>query len=215
MRSTDDLIAALMADVRPVTPLAPWPVRLSTWCAVATLWVSIVVVTTGLRHDWGDGVVPAGVGLHVGLLLAAGFGAAAASLRRGVPSDGRAGDAVVLLPMAAWFIAAAWAASVGPASAGAVRANWACAAVWLAASALPGALLAAQLARAAPLDSMLTRGLVSVAGVALGTLAAELTCANADAGHLLLSHAAPAGIAIAGGAAGSAKLARFLERMFP
>jgi hypothetical protein len=208
--STDDLIAGLVADLRPVTPLMSWPRRMTAWSAGAALWLSLVVVVVTIGRAPETVAPSVGLGLHAVLLLTAGFGSAAVALRRGVPGDARAGDLLTVLPMAAWLGAAGAAGWPGLAGV-----EWACVAVCLGAAAVPGAWLTALLVNAAPMGSVVTRGLVAVGCVALGAFAAEFTCSHATGGHLYSSHAAPAAIAIAAGVAGSTMLGRSLERKVP
>lgn len=194
MRSTDELIAALVVDMRPVTPLPPWPARLTVWSLASGLWVGVWLL---LWFDAPSGAVWAsGVGWqHTAWLVTAGFGSAATALRRGVPGDGRTWDLLFVTPAALWIVASG---SVVWPDAGTL--DWTCVVVCVGAAALPWGLLAVLVSRAAP-PTLTAHVLTAVGGVSLGALTAGLTCGHTGGGHHVASHLSPAALAIVAGVA--------------
>lgn len=193
MRSTDELIAALVNDLRPVTPLPAWPVRLALWATWAGLWVALWLLVVGGRVDVWRALGSITTWPRSLMLLTAGIGSAAVALRRGTPGDTRGWDPLVAGPVVLWLLVPWSAEWSGP-----LALDWTCVALCAVGALVPSLLLATLVAGAAPGYSPTTHVLTAVGGVSLGALTAGLACGHTDAGHQIASHVAPVALALVG-----------------
>jgi hypothetical protein len=193
MRS-EELIAALVRDLKPAPPLADPAIRAMRWLAAVPILLAVGALAWGLRSDRWALAQWAELQLVI-LALATAVAAAFAALRLAVPG---ARDAVALawIPMiltALWIIALSLRiAFAGGSMAGSM--TWpypACLIKVASIAAMPAVLLIVMLRRAGPLRLALAGGLGGLAAGAVGSLGAQLACPNGNPAHALLGHAAP------------------------
>lgn len=181
------------APLDPVTPLALPSRRWSRWGVLALVAV-LAVVAVGVRRDWAEALWSGEAWLHSVLLLATAASGAWAALRLAVPGEAR--PTAVVWPLA---LAGAWVASIGvdlvisaaTFDLGAVGFGWRCVVRAVVGAAIPGTALLYLIRTALPLDARTTVVALATSTVAIGELAAEWTCPNMRAMHLLAWHVAP------------------------
>ncbi len=192
---TENLIAALAADARPVRPLAPPATRLGRWLLIAMLFVGAGVLAFGLRADLAAAVIDPRFALTGALAVTTGLAAASAALILGVPGAERG-------PLGRWLSVALltlWSAVMvalvgrqGWVMAGSLAWPWVlCIAKVAIIAAPPAWVLFVMVRRAAPLRLSWAAGLAGIAGLSLGAFGVQFVCENWHAGHQLLTHYAP------------------------
>jgi hypothetical protein len=199
--ATNDVIAGLVRDLRPVHPLAVPGVRTAAWAVATGAIAAIVTTLLGLRADLGAVAVVPSFHVHVVLLLFAALGSAAAALVSAVPGEamGRWRRLVPFFTAAAWCVwliaEVRWFAAAGGAW-WPIAAGWGCVAKAAAIASAPAALLIAMIAKAAPPELRRTCTYAGLASAAVGAIGVELTCPLTNPMHLLLWHAGPAMAAV-------------------
>jgi len=193
---TRNIIDALVADLRPVTPLRVPGVRLARWAAIAVASGVTAVAAIGIRPDLPGAALTAPFVGHSALLIAAAVTSAAAALCLAVPGERlprwiRSAPGISILAWSAWL--AVESVSRAAADGGwEFAASWGCVAKAFAVGAVPAAALAVMVRRAAPVRPLPAVTFAALSGVAVGALGAELSCPLINPLHQLLWHAAPA-----------------------
>ena len=189
---TDDLVARLARELRPVRRVESLPRELACVAAAALALVAAVVSARGLRPE-GLGAAPGDLPfLAVALGLgAAGLGGVLAALALARPGREDAAWSAALAGAIALGLSGAISAVGFPAGpdAGSDSGGETACLVFAFVLALPLALLASRRAsRAAVLHLAATALLVGTGAMALGTLAAHLTCRTPGAWHVVFGH---------------------------
>lgn len=196
-RSTDDIVAGLVDDLRPVR--RPWhPMSwLLAWLGGAALVVAVGVTAHG-RPDLGGRLhdVPFLIELAVCFGLALRLGRAA--LDAATP-DRRNERVERLGPVLALAILTALAL-LHPSDRGAFAAvgmeRWRCAALTMLFGALPGLTMLAALRRGAPLAPRAAALLAGAAAAAVTYGAMRAACAADEGLHLMVWHALPCAVVV-------------------
>ncbi|MEZ5286775.1 MAG: NrsF family protein [Vicinamibacterales bacterium] len=194
----DDLIGALVRDLRPVTPLRSTRRRLGTWTVMAVTVAVAATALLGLRRDWASAAGTLSLEGHTVLLVAGAWLAAWGALRLSVPGDGRA-RRVSLVPLALLLMWTLWIVTDLAAAAPVVWTlgrGWVCVIRGAAAGMVPGLLLWAMVRRGQAAEPRAAAVLVVAAGAALGAVASEWMCPNTRAVHLFVWHVAPVAAAV-------------------
>lgn len=100
---TEDLIARLAADVRPVRPLRPPMLRALFWLAVAVLVIGTVVAAFGIRPDFMDEMGETRYQLEWAGSMLTGILAAIAAFHVSLPDRPRAWALLPLPGLALWL----------------------------------------------------------------------------------------------------------------
>ncbi len=192
-QSTTDLIAALVADSKPVSPLRA--INGAMWVIGAmSFTVTAVIMMMGIRIDQAGAAQLVPLVIANGLLLILAVSAAVTALAMATPYTGARRSApkwalamIAVLPVAA---------IVDIAVHGGESAIWheghglKCLLASLAASLPVMATLFAWVRRGAPAHPRLTAATIGTAGGAMGTIAYGLACPIGDVSHLFLWHIA-------------------------
>ncbi len=193
--ATNNVIDRLVQELRPVSPLALPPVRLSRWLAASAAVGAATIAMLGRRGDLGVAVFTQPFQAHALFLILAAISSAGAALAMAIPGEPvtswrRAAPALALIAWVAWL-----AGELMPlAAAGGApwpAAGWGCVGKAFAIGVTPGLLLAIMVARGAPGDVRATMTFGALAAAAVGALGVELTCPLNGPMHLLLWHAGP------------------------
>jgi hypothetical protein len=205
--TSERLVAALVADLKPVRRISAHGTRALIWAAFALIWVSLATSVLGIRADLlhvlhDPSYVTESAALCVVFALAA-----RAAFRLSVP--GVASER--WLPLAALLV---WVAAVVLRSDAALSSTLLAsgsACVWRmsALALIPGLAVLRMLRRAAPLEPGWTGLSALLSTSALAMLGTQALCAKDDAGHVLAWHVVPVLLATLLGA-GLGK--RFLRR---
>lgn len=188
----DELIATLVADLRPQPAPPAVAVSMAVFAAGAAL-AAMVVTRAGTRVLAADTV-------SLLVLLAVTGAAAAASLVSAIPGRRRwlAGAGVALAGLAGWNgeialrAAAVWPAA--PLLWGSVP--WPkCFVFSLLCGAVPAWILLGRIRRGWSVEPRATAALALAAGTGAGALAVALECPSTAPLHILLGHALPVGLA--------------------
>jgi hypothetical protein len=177
-KRTEELIASLTADARPVRPLAPPWRRLLAWLALAVPWVIAVVVIMSPRADLGDRLGDPHWVLEQGAALATALAAAVAAFCAGVPGRPRWERFLPLPPFVLWVgllglgCIAAWLRA-GPDGL-TLYPDWVCFPGIVLVGAGPAAAMAIMLRRGAPLAPVLSTALGALAAAALADFGLRL-----------------------------------------
>lgn len=172
---TEQLIADLARNVAPVQPLGrPWR-RTLVWAVGTALYLALLIAVMSPRSDLGLRMADPRFMLEQLAALLTGLTAAAAAFATAIPGYRRD---VVLVPLACLAL---WVAIVGAGAVQDVRAagvvfrgDWQCIATVLAGAALPAAMMAFMIRRAAPVRPYATAALAVLAAAGLGNLGACL-----------------------------------------
>ena len=100
---TDDLIAQLAAEVRPVRPLRPPLLRALFWLAIAVLVIGIVVAAVGIRPDFMEEMGETHYQLEWAGALLTGVLSAIAAFHVSLPDRPRAWALLPLPGLAFWL----------------------------------------------------------------------------------------------------------------
>ncbi|MEO7158076.1 MAG: NrsF family protein [Vicinamibacterales bacterium] len=198
--TSDEMVSALVSDLRPVSPLRHPAVRAGRWLLVAVVGGTLAVLAYGVRPDWrAVGVTPEFL-IQTGLLVMATVVAAAGSLTLAVPGErlSLVRRAAPVAAVAAW---AAWLAiDVGMSTGLVIDNGWGCVGKAISIAAIPGVALLVMVARGAPIETLRALTLAALAAAAVGAIGVGMACPNVDAAHLLMWHVSPV-IALPGAAA--------------
>lgn len=186
---TNDLIAALTQDLKPVKPLAAPPLRALTFTAAALLVVLALLFLGGARAGW-----PMSAGIEAALMTIAGISSAVAAFYLAVPDTRLRRMPKLLLALAVliWAGLCLYAFTMMPA--GALReepAALSCVIGLVAMSVVPVALGTLMVWRGSPVWRGMAGGAVWLSAASFGAAGMRFLCANDGLGHLLLWHFAP------------------------
>ncbi len=196
--ATDELIAQLAGEARPVRRLWPPRARLGLWLALQVLVLAAAAVVLDLRPDAASKLREGAFAAEIALLFSIGSLDAALALLAAVP--GRQPAAVPLLGSLAVVVGALGIAygsepAVRDSLAQLVALGWPCAAHAAAVAAAPWALLLIALRRGAPLAPGVAGALGGLAAFCIAAAALRLTCPVDTRWHLLVWHLAPVALA--------------------
>jgi hypothetical protein len=191
---SDDLVRALVDDLRPVQPLAAPHVRLMGWSASLAA-AAVVIAVVGVRRDWTTALEMPAVQAHSVLLLLSALLGALAALRLAVPGEAARWPAAVAASAAAVWVCGlagelALAASTDATSLR-IDGGVTCVAKVVSAGLVPGIVLLAMVVRGAPTATRPVTVLLAISGASVGALAAEWMCPDSRPVHLLAWHAGP------------------------
>jgi hypothetical protein len=199
---TEQLIADLAGRLTPVRPLHAPRLRTLAWTATALPVVAVALALFGPRADIAERLTQPDFLWTLGLAGLVGTLAAVAALIIAVPGAERS----AALRTASLVLIGVWGfgltvAAISQGSAIAGDPHWrACFARVIAVGILPAAMLGVMVRRAAALRPGLAGLLVTVAAMALATIAVQVACPLDDPGHSLSGHFSPV---LAMGAVGS------------
>jgi hypothetical protein len=192
---TDQLIAGLTRDLKPVAVLPSPAIRLGQWLAVLPLLVAPGAMVWGLRDDLAAVLEDRVQLTWAALALATSCTAAWSALRLAVPGARGVAMAVAssLAAVVLWIATLANEVTSGAGfAAGAMAWPYPVCIVKVASIALmPAVALLVMLRQAAPLEPGLTSGMAVLAATAAGALGAQIACPNGLAAHVLLGHVGP------------------------
>lgn len=206
---TEDLVVALVADVRPVTVLASPVRRFSRWLIVAVAAAAATALAIGVRADLGAMFERGPLAGEFTLVALAAILAGWAAFLSSVPgARGAAAASVAAIGVAAgWAAAVVWRlASVDDgmwAALAAEPAHAACPLRIVVAAAVPGVAAWLMIRRAAPLARRRSALLAALAALAAGAASVQCMCPFDGAAHVFLWHVAP--VALGLGATGLVK----------
>jgi hypothetical protein len=175
---TEQLIAKLSAEARPVDRLgSPWA-RALLWLAIATPYVALVVLIMAPRADLASKLNDLRFAVEQGATLVTAILAAAAAFSLGIPGRSR-GMALLPVPgLAVWIGSLAqgcWQAWVRAEADGLVlRPDLVCFPAIALVGALPAVAMVAMMRRGAPFAPYLTVALGALAAAALGNFGLRL-----------------------------------------
>jgi len=193
--NTDELIAALAADAKPVQPLPAPGRRFSQWLTLAVLFVGVGILAFGFRDDLRVALADPRFIVVTALTAATALVAGIGALVLAVPGADRApaGRILPIVVLAGWSVALlALLSGEGFEMAGSLAWPWTlCIAKVAVLGAPPAYVLLRMQRRAAPLRLSWAAGLAGLAALSMGALGVQFVCPNWHAGHQLLTHYAP------------------------
>ena len=177
--NTDALIEKLIADARPVRPLAsPW-LRAGAWFALSALYTVAVIAAMPPGPRRLAGIHFSRFWLEQGAAATTGFAAAAAALLSVIPGCSRRWRFLPAAPLAVWLGILVSSCIGDVAERGAagllVHSDWSCSLAMLAVAFVPVAAMVFLLRRGAPLTPDVSAGLAGLAGAALSSVVACVT----------------------------------------
>ena len=194
--ATDELIASLVRDLKPVRPLALPRARFADWGLIVGVTAAIVAAAIGLRLNFWASLSTIAFQAHIWLLAVCAATAAGAALMLAVPGE-RVSWWRRLAPVtagSAWLFWLFVELRIYAMSGAGLEPGWsgvACVAKAVAFSGTPGIALMIMLGRGAPPDARATLAFGGLAAAAVGALGVELTCPLTSPSHLLVWHAGP------------------------
>lgn len=194
--ATDEVIANLVRDLRPVRPLPVPQVRLVQWGLVAVTTMVIVTAGLGPRANLLDSLATVPFHAHSILLGLVALSSAIAALAMAIPGEPvqpwrRWAPVVAGLSWAAVLLGELWVFAVRGQSSWPGMEGVGCVAKAFAFSVTPGLALMLMIGRSAPGDVRATMFFAGLAATAVGALGVELTCPLTSPSHLVVWHAAP------------------------
>ena len=191
---TEELVQALVSDLRPVRRLRGPETRALLWAALAVGVVALGSWLLGPRADLLEKHLA-----ETGVLLALFVQGARSAFRLGVPGLER--SALPIVGLAAWLalVAARLAGEPRPLALDGLG----CVATILVLALVPAAAALRMLRRSAPLAPGWAAAYALLSAAALATVGVQALCANDGAAHVLAFHVLPvAAVALLGAAAG-------------
>jgi len=193
---TEEVIARLARDGRPVVPVAPTMHRLGRWALLAALPVAAGVLLEGVRPDFGVRLLQPGFATTSAAIVLVVASSAFAALSLSVPNDRRSGlvRGVPLAAAGVWSIALLASLAGGGSILSQLRTepvHPACLYQIAIVGCVPAVLLWRDVRRAAPLELRWTTMLVAVAAFGAGALSAAITCPIDSAAHQVWWHWLP------------------------
>lgn len=194
--ATNDVIASLVSDLKPVSPLPLPRVRLWRWLAVSAALATVAVAALGRRGDLVSAASTPPFQAHVLLLLIAAVSSAGAALALAIPGEflaswRRAAPMVAVVAWGAWLVGELLVLAASTGDVWPIAHGWGCVAKAFAVGVTPGLLLAVMVGRGAPADPRAPVIFTALAAAAVGALGVEMTCPLTSPMHLLLWHAGP------------------------
>lgn len=194
--ATDELIANLVRDLKPVRPLPLPRRRLASWAVIVGVAAAGVVAAIGLRVNLAVSLSTITFQVHVWLLLLCAATSAAATLMLVMPGERvtwlrRWLPATAVSAWVIWLAGELWISAVNGERLAPGWVGAACVAKAVAFSVTPGIALMIMLGRGAPGETRATMVFAGLAVAAVGALGVELTCPLTSPSHLLVWHAGP------------------------
>lgn len=197
--SHERLIAELVADVSPVTPLPSPQVRAARWLLLAVVAVAVAVAVRGVRSNWQMVMADPAFVVTTVLMLATGVSAAMLTMALAVPG-------AVARPWLKWIppsLLVAWIAvllvDATLADVPVGRAGWGTSCMWKTwgIGIGPAAVLLTMARGAAPLDWRWTAGMAAIAALAFGVIGTDMICPLTSHAHILTWHFLPVALSSA------------------
>jgi hypothetical protein len=197
--SHERLIAELVADASPVTPLPAPRVRAARWILLAVVAVGAAVALRGLRDNWPMAIADPAFVVTTALVLAIGVSAAMLTMGLAVPG-------AVTRPWLRWIppgLLLVWMTVllIDAAIDGAqlTRGGWGSSCLWKTwgIGVGPAAVLLTMARSAAPLDWRWTAGMAAIAALAFGVLGTEMICPVTSHAHIFTWHFLPVALSSA------------------
>ena len=194
--TTDDVVSALVRDLKPVAPLPAPGVRAWHWSLVAAVIGGLAVAGFGLRLDLAGAASTLSFQAQMVFLVLATVLAGGAALVLAIPGE-RLSQARRSAPIAAALAWGAWllaelASAVGSSSAAwAIDSGWGCVAKTMTIAAIPGAALLLMVGRGAPVETRRAVMFAALAAAGVGGIGVEFTCPKTEPMHLLVWHFGP------------------------
>ena len=194
--TTDEVVSALVRDLKPVSPLPTPGVRAWHWGVTAAVAGSLVTTVFGLRPDLIRAAGTLNFQAHTVLLVLATILAGGAALVLAIPGE-RLSRARRLAPIAAaggwvaWLLVELASAVDQSPAAWTIDFGWGCVAKAMTIAAVPGAALLLMVGRGASVETRRAVTFAALASAGVGALGVEVTCPKTEAMHLLIWHAGP------------------------
>jgi hypothetical protein len=175
---TEELIAALSADARPVRRLPAPSTRVVLWMAISIPWLAVIVLTMTLRPDISAKLGEQRWLIEQSAALATALAAAMAAFCASVPGRPRCERFIPLVPLALWLgmvgqgCLSTWL-HLGPQGLQ-LRPDWVCFPSIVLISAVPGTVMAVMLRKGAPLAPVTSVVLGALASAALADFGLRL-----------------------------------------
>jgi hypothetical protein len=175
---TEELIAALAADARPVRRLPAPSARVATWMAISVPWLAIAVLMMTLRPDLSAKLGEQRWLIEQGAALATALAAAMAAFCAGVPGRPSWERYMPLAPLVLWLGVVGEGCLSTWLHLGAqgveLRPDWGCFPSIVLVGAVPGAAMAVMLRKGAPLAPVTSVALGALASAALADFGLRL-----------------------------------------
>ncbi len=198
--ATDEMIANLVGDLRPVRPLPAPQARLVRWGLLAVATTAIVTAGLGPRANLLASLATLPFYAHSVLLLLVALSSAIAALAMAIPGEQvrpsqRWAPVAAGLAWAAWLGAELWVSAANGGGLSPGTAGIACVAKAVVFGVAPGMALTVMLGRGLPSDTRTTMVFAALAAAAVGALGVQLTCPVTNPSHLLVWHGGPVVVA--------------------
>ncbi|HET9396525.1 MAG TPA: NrsF family protein [Nitrospiraceae bacterium] len=188
--STDELIARLVRDHRPVKRSSQPRILFAEWSAICLLFLAVGVLLIGARNDLAAMWRQSAFIVHTLIVFSVTVLAAAAAFKASIPDREQrfavASLAVALAAWLAWLVAASVTASEPHAGSG-----WRCLRNIVVLAAPLGVLMYYMIGRAAPLRTGTAGWLATLSAASAADLATRFICRNDHAFHSLIWHFIP------------------------
>jgi len=216
--TTNDVVSALVRDLRPVVPLRAPTVRAWYWGFLAAVTGGIAVAVFGLRADLAATASTLSFRVQAALLVLATTMASGSALAFAIPGEHlssirRAAPIAAALAWGAWLLAELAAAAGSSSTAWALDSGWGCVAKAMTIAAVPGAALMLMVGRGASVDPRRAVAYAALAAAGVGALGVEFTCPNPEVIHQLVWHFGPlAVLPLVAAPVGAPMFARWMRR---
>ena len=170
---TEELIDVLVSQMRPVRPLSSPARRVAAWAAICAPWVTLVVLTMGLRPDLHARLDDGRWLIEQAVAAATAITAAHAALGAGIPGRGRRWERVVPLALLTVWLGTlghgCFTAWHGHNPDGLVwQSDWRCLPGVAMVGLIPGFAITRMISRGVPLAPIWTAALGALASAAMG-----------------------------------------------
>ncbi|MGE3343485.1 MAG: NrsF family protein [Vicinamibacterales bacterium] len=191
--SHERLIAELVADLTPVTPLPSPRVRAARWLLLSVAVVALAVAIRGVRSNWAMVVADPAFLVTTALMLATGVTASMLTMALAVPGALSRAWVRWIPPtlLVLWLAVLLADAALGGTPVG--RAGWGTSCLWKTwgIGLGPAAVLLTMARGAAPLDWRWTAGMAAIASLAFGVIGTDMICPLTSHAHILAWHFLP------------------------
>ncbi|MEO7294713.1 MAG: NrsF family protein [Candidatus Limnocylindria bacterium] len=216
--TTDDVVSALVRDLKPVVPLRAASVRAWHWGFLAAVTGGMTVAVFGLRSDLAATASTLSFRVQAVLLLVATTMASGAALVFAIPGEHlsrirRAAPIAAALTWGAWLLTKLASAVGSSSTAWALDSGWGCVVKAMTIAAVPGTALMLMVGRGASVDPRRAVAYAALAAAGVGALGVEFTCPNPEAIHQLVWHFGPlAVLPLVAALVGAPMFARWMRR---
>ena len=194
--TTDDVVAALVRDLKPVAPLTAPGVRAWQWGLLTAVSGGLAVAAFGLRPDIAGAVGTLNFQAHTMFLGLLTVLAGGATLVLAIPGERllqarRLAPLALAMALGAWLVVELASAVARTSTAWAMDSGWGCVAKAMTIAAVPGVALVVMVGRGATTDARSAVVFAALATAGVGALGVELACPKTEAMHLLVWHFGP------------------------